>query len=157
MLKNYITIAWRNMRKQSFYSLINIAGLALGVAACLVIVLFIADELNYDAYNTKANRIYRLNEEIKFGGNHIVLCQSGAPAANAMLQDYPEIEAAVRFRDHGSYLVKQANGTQNIKETHVIWTDSSFFKIFSVNILEGNASTALSEPATMAISKSMAQ
>ena len=157
MIRNYLTIAWRNLRKQSFYSLINIAGLAVGVAACLIIVLFIVDELNYDSYNTKANRIYRLNEEIKFGGNHIILCQSGAPVANAMLQDYPEIEAAVRFRDHGSYLVKPANGTQNIKESHVIWTDSSFFKIFSVNVLEGNPNTALKEPASMAISKSMAQ
>src|SRR5882762_9523546 len=106
MLKNYITIAWRNMRKQSFYSLINIAGLAVGVAACLVIVLFIIDELSYDSYNTKANRIYRVNEEIKFGGNHIRLCQDGAPFANAVQQDYPEIEATVRFRSRGSYLVR---------------------------------------------------
>ncbi len=157
MIKNYLTIAWRNFRKQSFYSFINVAGLAIGVAACLVIVLFIVDELNYDAYNTRANRIYRLNEEIKFGGNHIILCQSGAPAANAMLQDYGEIEAAVRFRDHGSYLVRPASGTQNIKESHVIWTDSSFFRIFSVHVLEGNPNTALKEPASMAISKSIAQ
>lgn len=157
MIKNYLTIAWRNFRKQSFYSFINVAGLAVGVAACLVIVLFIVDELTYDAYNTKANRIYRVNEEIKFGGNHIILCQSGAPAASTMLQDYPEIEAAVRFRDHGSYLVKPANGTQNIKEVRVTWTDSSFFKIFSVKVLEGNPNTALREPASMAISKSMAQ
>ena len=156
MIKNHLTIAWRNFRKQSFYSFINVAGLAVGIAACLVIVLFIVDELNYDAYNTKANRIYRLNEEIKFGGNHVLICQSGAPAGSSMLQDYPEIEAAVRFRDHGSYLVKPANGTQNIKESHVIWTDSSFFKIFSVDVLEGNPNTALKEPASMAISRSMA-
>lgn len=157
MIKNYFTIAWRNFRKQSFYSFINVAGLAIGIAACLIIVLFIADELNYDAYNTKADRIYRLNEEIKFGGNHVIVCQSGAPTASAMLQDYPEVEAAVRFRDHGSYLVRPAAATQNIKESHVIWTDSSFFKIFSVKVLEGNPNTALKEPAGMAISKSIAQ
>ena len=58
MLKNYFTIAFRNLRKQGFYSFINIVGLAVGVAACLVIVLFILDELTYDTYNTKANRIY---------------------------------------------------------------------------------------------------
>lgn len=157
MIKNYLTIAWRNFRKQSFYSFINVAGLAVGIAACLVIVLFIIDELSYDSYNTKANRIYRVNEEIKFGGNHIKLCVSGAPTANALQQDYPEIEAAVRFRGYGSYLVKPANGTQNIKEQNVIWTDSTFFKIFSVKVLEGNPITALKEPASIAISKRMAQ
>jgi putative ABC transport system permease protein len=157
MIKNYLTIAWRNFRKQSFYSFINVAGLAVGIAACLVIVLFVIDELTYDSYHVRADRIYRINEEIKFGGNHIKLCVSGAPTANALQQDYPEIEATVRFRSHGSYLVKPANGTQNIKEQNVIWTDSTFFKIFSVNVLEGNPNTALKEPASVAISKSMAQ
>jgi putative ABC transport system permease protein len=157
MIRNYLTIAWRNLRKQGVYSFINIAGLAIGVAACLVIVLFIVDELSYDAYNVKADRIYRVNEEIKFGGNHVNICQDGAPLANAMLQDYPEVEATVRFRGYGSYLVKPANGTQNIKEPNVIWTDSTFFKVFSVNVLEGNPATALKEPASIAISKSIEQ
>ncbi len=73
-----------------------------------------------------------------------------------MLQDYPEVEATVRFRSHGSYLVKPANATQNIMEQNVIWTDSSFFKIFSVKVLEGNPNAALKDPASMAISQSMA-
>ena len=78
MLKNYLTIAFRNLRKQGFYSLINIFGLAVGVAACLVIVLFIIDELSYDKFNSKADRIYRLHNEIKFGGNHYFLTTSSA-------------------------------------------------------------------------------
>ena len=157
MIRNYLIIAWRNLRKQGFYSFTNIFGLAIGVAACLVIVLFIVDELSYDAYNTKADRIFRVNEEIKFGGNHMVLCVSGAPTANAMLQDYPEIESTVRFRSYGTYLVKTAEGTQNIKEQNLIWTDSTFFNVFSVNVLEGNPKTALKDPASIAISKSTAQ
>ncbi len=157
MIRNYLTIAWRNFRKQGVYSFINIAGLAIGVAACLVIVLFMENELSYDAYNTKADRIYRVNEEIKFGSNHVNICQSGAPVANAMGQDYPEIEATVRFRNYGSYLVKPGNGTQNIKELNVVWTDSTFFKIFSVNVLEGNPATALKEPGSIAISKNIEQ
>ncbi len=157
MLKSYFNIAWRNLRKQGVYSFINIAGLAVGVAACLTIVMFVVDELSYDAYNIKGNRIYRLNEEIKFGGNHVNICQNGAPLANAMLQDYPEVEATVRFRNQGSYLVKTATGTQNIKEPNVIWTDSTFFEIFSVKVLAGNPVTALKEPGSIAISKSMEQ
>ena len=85
MLKNYITIAFRNLRKHRFYTLINILGLAIGVASCLIIVLFIADEMSYDKYNVNANRIYRLHNEIKFGGNHMHIATTSAPAAQAVL------------------------------------------------------------------------
>ena len=156
MLKNYLIIAMRNLRKHSFYSFINILGLAIGVAACLVIVLFIVDELQYDKYNKKADRIYRIHNEIKFGGNHMLLTTTSAPTGSTLQQDYPEIEATVRFRGVGSYLVKPEGGTENIKENDVIWTDSTFFKVFSVKVLEGNPNTALKEPASIAISKTTA-
>ncbi|MEQ8424766.1 MAG: ABC transporter permease, partial [Cyclobacteriaceae bacterium] len=156
MLKNNLIIALRQLRKQSFYSFINITGLAIGVAACLVIVLFIVDELSYDRYNTKAERIYRINNEIKFGGSHANMTTSAAPVAHTLQQDYPEVEATVRFRDYGSYLVKTGDGAENIKEKNVIWTDSTFFKIFSVNVIEGNPNTALAQPSSVAISKKMA-
>ncbi len=155
MLQNYLTIAWRNLRKHSFYSLINVTGLAVGVAACLVIVLFIIDELQYDRYNAMADRIYRLQAEVKFGGNHFRMTYRSAPEAHALMQDFPEVESTVRFRNLGSYLVKTANESQNIKEKNVIWTDSTFFKIFSVKVLSGNPATALKEPACIAISKKM--
>lgn len=153
MIKNYLTVALRNLRKNRFYSIINIGGLAVGIASSLMIILFIIDELNYDTYNDKADRIYRLNEEIKFGGNHVFICQNGAPVASAMLSDYPEIESVVRFRSMGSYLVRPADATMNVKEENVIWTDSTFFRIFSVHVLEGNPQTALKEPNSIAISK----
>lgn len=156
MLKNYITIAFRNLRKHRFYTLINILGLAIGVASCLIIVLFIADEMSYDKYNLNVNRIYRLHSEIKFGGSYYKITSTSAPAAHAMQQDYPEIEATVRFRTYGSYLVKPSDDVENIKEENVAWTDSTFFKVFSVNVLEGNPNTALKQPASVAISKRMA-
>lgn len=156
MLKNYLTIAFRNLRKQSFYSFINIGGLAVGVAACLVIVLFIIDELSYDKYNTKADRIFRIDNEIKFGGNYYHINTSSAPAAHTLLQDYPEIESTVRFRRSGSYLVKTANGVEGIKESNVVWADSTFFQIFSIPVLEGDPATALNQPASIAISKHIA-
>ena len=153
MLRNYLTMAFRNLRKHRFFTFINILGLAIGVASCLVIVLFVLDELGYDHYNTKANRIYRLNNEIKFGGNHIRMTYSSAPTAYALQQDYPEIESTVRFRSYGSYLVKAADASENIKEQNVMWTDSTFFEIFSVKVVEGDPKTALKEPASIAISK----
>lgn len=157
MLKSILLIALRNLRKHTFYSTINIAGLAIGVSACLLITLFIIDELSYDQYNEKADRIYRVNTEIKFGGNHMQLATSSAPTAHTLLQDYPEVEATVRFRSYGSYLVKAENSTENIMENNVIWTDSTFFKIFSVRVIEGNPNTALKEPASIAISKRTAE
>lgn len=157
MLANYLIIAWRNLRKQSFYSLINIFGLAIGVAACMIIVLFIVDELAYDKYNAKADRIYRVEAEVKFGGNQFQMLYRPAPEAQALLETYPEVQSVVRLRSSGSYLVKPAEGIENIKEQNVIWADSTFFKIFSVNVIEGNAASALKEPASIAISKRTAK
>ncbi len=153
MLKNYLTLAFRTLRKQRFFTLINILGLAIGIASCLVIVLFVNNELSYDRFYRNANRIYRVNGEIKFGGNHYKLAVAPAPLADAILSDYPEVESAVRFRSRGSYLVKRSESTDNFKEQNVIWTDSTFFGVFSVPLLKGNPGRALKEPNTVAISR----
>ncbi len=156
MLKNYLIIAWRNLRKHSFYSLINIVGLAIGVAATLVITLFVIDELSYDTYNDKADRIYRIEADVKFGGNHFQMTYRSAPEAATLIQDFPEVESAVRFRSVGSYLVRAADAKDNLKEKYVVWADSTFFNVFSVNVIEGDPRTALSQPASIAISKRIA-
>jgi len=156
MLRNYIIIAFRNLTKNRFYTFINVAGLATGIAACLVIALFVAYELSFDKYHDKADRIYRVNGEIKFGGNHYRLAVAPAPLAEAMIADYPEVESAVRFRNWGSFLVKKSETADNIKEDNIIWVDSTFFKIFSVPVLEGNPNTALKEPNSVAISQKIA-
>lgn len=157
MLKNYLTIAWRTLAKQRFYTIINVAGLATGVAACMVIVLFVINELGYDRHHEYASRIYRINGEIKFGGNHYKLAVAPAPLASVLLQDYPEVESAVRFRTRGTYLVKKSETADNIKENNVVWTDSTFFRIFSVPVLEGNPNSALKDPNCIAISHRTAQ
>lgn len=156
MLKNYLLIAIRSLTKHKFYSLINVVGLAIGIAACLVIILFIQNEVSYDRHHKNADRIYRVNGEIKFGGNHYKLAVASAPFADAAVHDFPEVESAVRFRARGSYLVKRSESTDNIKENDVIWTDSTFFNVFSVPVISGDASTALTEPNAIAISKKMA-
>jgi len=156
MLKNYLTIAWRSLAKQRFYTIINVAGLATGVAACMVILLFVLHELNFDKHHDKAGRIYRINGEIKFGANHYQLAVAPAPLGDALLQEFPEIESAVRFRGRGSSLVKRSETADNIKENNIIWTDSTFFKIFSVQVLEGNPANALKDPNSIAISRKIA-
>lgn len=156
MIRNYLKIAWRNLNRQRFYAIINVTGLAFGLAACLVIVLYIQNELSYDSYNEYADRIYRVDADVKFGGNQFKMSYRSAPEAQALIDDYPEVESAVRFRSAGSYLVKTNDEGENIKEHGVIWTDSTFFRIFSVNVLEGNAFKALNQPMSVAISKKIA-
>lgn len=157
MLRNSLKIAFRTLSKQRFYSAINIAGLALGIGSCLLIMLYIQHEISYDRYHTKADRIYRVNGEIKFGGNHYRLAVAPAPMAEVLIEEYPEIENAVRFRNKGSYLVKRENAQESFREHRVKWCDNSFFQIFSVPVLKGDANTALKEPNSVAISKLMAE
>ncbi len=156
MFKNYFVIALRNLKKHRFYTFVNVAGLAVGIAACLVIVLFVVNELSYDLHHKKASRIYRVNGEIKFGGNHWQLAVAPAPLAEAMINNFPEVETSVRFRARGSFLVKAREEASNINEENVIYADSTFFKVFTVDVISGNANSALVMPDGAAISKSIA-
>jgi putative ABC transport system permease protein len=155
MLKNYLTIAIRNLRKNSFFSFINILGLSIGIAVCLIILLFVSHEVSYDKHFLHADRIYRIHSNIKFGGNHWNMTYAPAPMAAMLASDYPEVEAATRFRERGSYLVKRT--TENIKESKVIWTDKDFFKVFGIPVLAGDPANALAEPNSIAISERIAE
>lgn len=157
MIRNYFTIAWRNLKKHGFYSFINIAGLAIGVAACIIMVLFVLEEMNYDTFHTRAERIYRVHNEVKYGSNHFHMNACSAPTAQVLSENFPEIESTVRFIQFGTYLVKPADTVENIKEENLAWTDSTIFKIFSLNVIEGDAKTALVQPASVAISKRTAK
>jgi putative ABC transport system permease protein len=156
MLKNYFVVAFRNLAKHRFYTLINVVGLAIGIAACTTITLFVLNELQYDKHHEKADRIHRVHGEIKFGGNHYRLAVAAAPMAEALRADYPEVESVVRFRNRGTYLIKREMSGDNIKEDKVIWADSTFFDIFTVPVLEGDPNTALVHPNSIAISRTVA-
>ncbi|MGC3948293.1 MAG: ABC transporter permease [Chryseolinea sp.] len=156
MLHNYITVALRNLSRQKVYTLINVFGLAVGLAACLTIALYIVQELQFDRYNVNAHRIYRVDAHAKIGVNEFDMTYRSAAEAKDLQETFDEIEATVRFRQMGSYLVKTAEGNDNVKESNVIWSEGNFFKIFSIPVLEGNAETALFQPHGVAISKRMA-
>jgi len=155
MFRNYFTIAFRNLRKHSFYTLINVLGLAVGIASCLIIVAYVLNELSFDKQHKDADRIYRVDAEIKFGPNHLRLAISPAPLADAFRHDFPEVESIGRFWNDGSMLVKRVD--QNIKETNAIFADSSIFSVFTIPFLQGNPKLALRDPFTMVISKRAAE
>jgi putative ABC transport system permease protein len=155
MLRNYLKTAFRNLWKNKGFSAINIIGLAIGLATCLLIMIYVMDELSYDRYNKKADRIYRVDGEIKFGGNHMVLAVAPAPTGPAMLRDYPEVEKEVRFRGYGGFLARK--GSQNIREDAVIYADSTLFDVFSLPMISGDPHTALVAARTIVITEKAAR
>ena len=155
MIKNYFKIAFRNLWKNKGFSAINIAGLAVGLATCLLMLFYVTDELSYDKFNTKANRIYRVDGDIKFGGNHFVLAVAPDPLGPALKNDFPQVEQYVRFRGYGGFLVKK--GTQNISEDRVIYADSTLFDVFTLPMIQGDPKTALVAPKSIVINETTAK
>ncbi len=155
MFKNYFKIALRNFRKDKGFSAINIFGLALGLATCLLITLYVVDEFGYDRYNVKADRIYRLSADLHINDVIFVDNDSPFPMGPALASESPVIEKMVRFANGGDMLVKKDRET--IMEHHSIFADSTFFEIFTVPMLSGDPKTALVAPNSMVISESMAR
>jgi putative ABC transport system permease protein len=157
MLQNYIKIALRNLRKQGFYSFINIFGLSVGVAVCMVIALFVINESSYDKHFKDGDRIYRITNKTVFGGRSSHNLYTPAALVRALPEEIPEVEAAVHFREQGPYLVKRPNDSENLLERRVIWASKDFFKVFDLEMVSGTQEGILDEPATVAISESMAE
>jgi len=155
MLKNYLIIAWRNLKSNKAFSFINISGLAIGLATCLLILLYVVDELSYDRYNEKADRIYRVDGDLHFGGNYWVIASVPEPMGAALKRDYPDVEQEVRFRQYGGMLVKK--GQQNLQEDKVIYTDSTLFDVFTLPMIQGDPKHALVEPRSVVITESIAR
>ena len=155
MFKNYFKTALRNLSKNKFYTSINIIGLAVGLATCLLIFLYVVDELSYDKYNANADRIYRVNNEIKFNGNYLDLAQVPAVMGSTMLREMPQVQQYVRMNWHGSFLVKKGN--ENIQEQRVAYADSTLFDVFTLPVIAGNAKTALKDYHSLVITESIAK
>jgi putative ABC transport system permease protein len=154
MFKNYIKTAWRSLKKNQAFTAINVLGLALGLTACLLIVLYVVDELSFDRYNTKADRIYRVNEDLKLGNNSVNYAVCMAPLAQTLKADFPDVEDAVRIK-RAAFHVKK--GTENILEYNVAFADPSIFNVFTLPIINGNAATALAEPNSIVITETTAK
>ncbi len=153
MLRNYLKIAYRNLRKNTFYSFLNIFGLSLGLASCLLITLYVVNEMSYDRFFENADRIYRIDANLKFGGPETKVALVPDPMAYTLKKDYPQVEAATRLRGIGSHMVRRNEEANNLTENNVAFADSTFFQVFSVSLLTGNPKTALTEPYTMVLSE----
>ncbi|MEO0571936.1 MAG: ABC transporter permease [Bacteroidota bacterium] len=157
MLKNHLKIAWRSLKKQPFFTFLNTLGLAIGMAGALLIALFIHDELSFDKMFADANRIYRIDADVKFGGLPEQLGETPEPMAEALIRDYPQVELTSRLRNQGSLLLRKANVTTNVKEEQTVFADSTFFKMFGIQLLDGDVKSALTEPNTMVLTRTAAE
>lgn len=161
MLRNYLTVAIRNVLKDKFYSLINVFGLTLGIASCIFITIYIHDELSYDRFNEKADRIYRITEFIETEGSGERSSSAPFPTGPTLQEDYSNlIESQVRFFDFQSPTLLVANRDDNEKEfnePNVLFVDSTFFRIFDYEVIKGNKETALSQPNSVLLTESAAK
>jgi len=162
MFKNYFKIAARHLVKQKMYSAIKIGGFALSIAACLLISLYIKDELSYDKNWAYADRIYRITGEYNNNGKIETGNDWPAPMAKALKEDFPEVEKSGRFMDAplfygaGSNQIRRADAEQNTFEQGFSYADQDMLDILQVPMVYGDRAHALSEPNTMVISKSKA-
>ncbi|MDH5476491.1 MAG: ABC transporter permease, partial [Cyclobacteriaceae bacterium] len=155
MLKNYIVTAFRTIKKQRFFAVINILGLTVGIAASLYISLYVYDEFNYDDFHKNGDRIYHMGINAKIAGQEVKATSTPARMAGAMRTEIPAIEAITVFDDWQDVIFRYEEKV--IVEEKVFLADSGFFKVFTFPLLEGDAKTALKEPNSVVITEEMSK
>src|SRR5678809_1208431 len=153
MIRNYLKQTWRSLAKNKTYSFLNIIGLSVGLTCFALIALWVNDELSYDKFNTNYDRIVRLTGIEKREAGISESAVSSAPMAQALKNDYAEVENTVRFDMHEEII--EHNG-QQILEPGILITDPSIFEIFSYKLIKGDPHTVLNKPYTIVLTQSTA-
>ncbi|SDE51389.1 putative ABC transport system permease protein [Pricia antarctica] len=154
MLKNNLKIAWRNIKRHIGYSLLNIGGMAIGLAAFWLIALYVADELSYERSFSNAERIYRIAQHANWEDGNFDMAVTSPPYASTLKRDFPEVEDAVRIGIEAGDVMHYENNT--IKQDDICFAENSFFRLFDHPFLYGDANTALVEPGSIVITESLA-
>ncbi len=151
MLRNYLTIAYRNLKRRPGYAAINVLGLAVGLAACILIGLYVQDELSYDDFHERADRTYRVLREFDMPDLQTTIDGTPSALAPALEASVPAVEQAVRVA-RSSMVVQHE--TRQFAESGFVWADAGFFEVFSLPMLRGDA--ALARPGTVVLTEAMA-
>jgi putative ABC transport system permease protein len=157
MFQHYLKASLRSLWRNKFFSGINIFGLAIGLAVCLLIALFVTDELSYDRYNLKADRIYRVNADVHVGGLRFNDRVTPGPLGLTLTKDFPDIEKTVRVDYSGSGTMLVKKGETTLEESHACFADPTLFDVFTLPMVAGDPKTALVRPQSMVLSESMAK
>jgi putative ABC transport system permease protein len=153
MLRTYIKIAWRSLSRNRLYSIVNIGGLTIGLACCILIGLYLSNELSYDTFHKNANRLYRVTTE--YTTNRVVsrVGQTASAPGPRLSAAFPQIRSYVRINNWQPYVVRYEDRT--FAESRFLFADSTFFTMFSFPLIEGDARTALDAPGKIVVSRSM--
>ncbi len=154
MYAHQLKIAWRNLKRHLGYSFINIAGLALGVAAGLFVLIYVGDELGYDRFHAKADRTYRIAQNLHVDDRIDSAVPGPAILAPTLRREFPEIESVARLRHAGNSIVRDGNRVIGSADIHA--ADPGFFDVFSFRLASGDPRTALAEPGSIVLSRSAA-
>ena len=149
MLRNYLKIAWRNIVGNPMFSAINIIGLAIGLACCIIITLFVRYEMSYDKQWDNADRIYRVTRD--FFGNDLKLAAVAPPIAPLMKQDFAEVEDITRILPTGG--IALSRGDTKIREENMVIADPNVFEFFNLEFVSGSPETALARPTDIVLSE----
>jgi putative ABC transport system permease protein len=155
MSKNHLKIAIRSLLRNKMFTAINIFGLAIGISTCLLIMLFVQNELSYDRFNEKADRIVRVVFRGSVQGEKMKEANVMPPVAQTLQKDYPEVQEATRLRRAG--FPRITLGDKTFKENAFAYVDSNFFHVFTIPLLQGDPKTALLDPNSIVISESVAK
>jgi len=155
IIKNIITAALRNLHRQKGYFLINLLGLAIGLTSFIFIALFIMHEMSYDRFHENNKNIYRVEISGQMAGQKADAPVTSPPMAQALLNDYPEVEHVVRLKKQSSMLVNYED--KNFIEEYFLYADSSFFNVFSFKLLDGDPNQALVQPYSIILSETSAK
>jgi putative ABC transport system permease protein len=154
MIRSYFKIAFRNLAKHKMFSFINIMGLSAGMTACFLIALYVHFELSYDAFNQKAERIYRVGADVKTNSETLHYSISPWAMARSMQAEFPEVEAFVRVQKTEKVFRK---GDVKFSEDNTILADSTLFSVFDLKLLKGNPKTALAAPLSLVLTETAAR
>lgn len=153
MLSNYLKIAWRNIIGNPLFSAINIIGLSIGLACCIIITLFVRYELSYDKHWENADRIYRVTRD--FFGNNLKLAAVAPPIAPLLKEDFPEIEDIVRILNAGGITLSRDD--RQFREDNFVVADPNIFEFFDLEFVNGDPATALARPTDVVLSERAAE
>ncbi|MCP4613065.1 MAG: FtsX-like permease family protein [Planctomycetes bacterium] len=160
MFKNYILISLRNFTKNKGFTFLNLSGLAIGLASCILILMYIFDELSYDKYHENAENIYRLETDLKVAGDLSEFAITGGGMGPDIVEEIPGVENYVRIFSRQVFGRNNLQARFNetiIKDIPIIFTDSTFFSVFTYEFLQGNPADALKEPNSIVITQSAAE
>ncbi len=157
MLNNFFKIAFRNLLKYKTYSIVNILGLAIGLASCIVILLYVNYELSYDRHLPDAENIYRVTTKGIVGENNFHMTLTPPPMAHTLVREFPEVKNAARIMRTENMLIRANNNTNIFIESNFFWADSTFFDVFQYNMIHGDVNNVLSNPHSVVLTARLAE